>query len=265
LPSYVELCARYEAGQWGVHALDFAADRHQWRNMNPALQEIWLRRVLGILRGEVAVNDALAVYMSAITRRDQSVYVATQIADETRHVSLFERFQREVIGVDNNDIARQSEEGARWTSAGYRKLVAETLPALCSKLRADQRDAPTLIAAVTLLHFLIEGGLGMARLRTMEGELGGQKGFPGLRAGLSLSARDEVRHFLFGLRFLHDAVQKEPTHGRTVVRTVADYLPAVLDVLGGASGPTMSGETPRTLRRLERGLQAIGLSVSLAA
>jgi ribonucleoside-diphosphate reductase beta chain len=256
LPCYTELCRRWEAGHWSAHALDFGEDWQQWRRLARYEQKAWNDRVVGVLRGEVAATEALAVYLGAMAVREQGLYIATQIADEARHVTLFERFQQAVRGVE--DEGNVPPGAGTWTDGDYRRLIAETLPALCSRLRTDPRDEATLVEAVALLHFLIEGGLGMSRLRSLARALAR---FPALHRGLVLAGRDEVRHYLFGLRFLHDAVRKEPAHAHIVVRTLAAHLPAVMRVLQPAGNEECEG----VLRRLERGLRAIGPDIRLAA
>lgn len=263
LPDCAELCRRWEARPWSAHALDFAPDVAQWRGLDQRDQAQWTGRVIGILRGEVAATDALAVYISAVGRRDQELYVATQIADEARHTTLFERFHGIVCDPERH-AGGSPDASAPWTSAAYKALVAGALPALCARLRADRRDREALVEAVTLLHVLVEGGLGMARLRAMAADLAARRLFPVLRRGLALAAQDEVRHYLFGLRFLRDAVRQDPEHGQIVVRTLAAHLPTLLEIVG-RQGAAPGQEPARTLRRLGRGLSVVGIDVALAA
>jgi hypothetical protein len=78
--------------------------------------------------------------------------------------------------------------------------------------------------------------------------------FPALRRGLVAASRDEVRHYQFGLRFLAEAVAREPAYGALVSQTVRDRMPAVLQIMGQCR------EVPRTIRRLQRGLRTIGVT-----
>jgi ribonucleoside-diphosphate reductase beta chain len=256
LPDCRELCRRFETRRWTVAELDFDTDQRQFRSMAREERQAWWQRILGILRGEVAAVEALGIYLSAIGQGDEGRYIATQIQDEETHVQLFERFQE---AIDPGLPLDATNPG--WTNPAYQELITRRLPAICLRLGRDRRDLEALVEAVTLLHLLIEGGLGMSRLRSMRTVLGEEGLFPGLASGLALAARDEVRHFLFGLRFLHEAVSFERECGHVVVRTVAQHIEGVLAILENGR----LAEVDRTLRRLERGLHSIGVAVSLAA
>jgi ribonucleoside-diphosphate reductase beta chain len=263
LPSCMELFRRWQSNRWSADALDFGPDQEQWRTMDEGERQTWMCRLIGLYRGDVAAVDALIIYKAAMARPDHAMFLATQIADEARHVTLFHRFQHEVLGWSEKQIEEESAQNGGWTCPAYRTLLVEVLPGLCGRLRADPRNEPALVEAVTLLHVLVEGGLGMFCLRTTNQNLAVRGAFPTLRQGLQLAARDEVRHFLFGLRFLADAIQEEAGHAQTVLRAVSAYLPLVKAVLGTpkveTGGSALAGETTRSLVRIQRGLHSIGL------
>ncbi len=92
-------------------------------------RQTWMVRLVAVHRGEAIATEVVRIYPDGKPqRRDQVQYAASQLADEENHVSLFERFQREVPGLAEAQI-RQTET-CGWTCSPYRTLAAETLPRL---------------------------------------------------------------------------------------------------------------------------------------
>lgn len=271
-PSYDELYRRWERQPWSVHDLDFSADRRQWLAAGEAQRAEWLQlgRFAGFQFGEAWATAVAAAYLQALPRAEQRLYLATQAADEARHVVFFARFLREVLD-------RKPEEGDGTpsnmkASPGLRDLFAGALAASAAALRAHPSDETVMVEAVTVSHVVLEGAIGLSMMRTVLRDFKKVEAFPGLRAGLALLARDECRHVHFGLRFLQDLVRKDPAHAEVIARCVGRLLPSVCQVLEPpperAARMTALGLDPterrgHALGLLRRHLQTIGVRVPL--
>jgi ribonucleotide reductase beta subunit family protein with ferritin-like domain len=104
--SYADLYARWERGNWQATALDFSADREQWREGFSDLERraaLWNYSMF--FHGEDAVADDLAPFIDAAPREEQKYFLATQQVDEARHAIFFKRFMHEVVGRGDGSIA----------------------------------------------------------------------------------------------------------------------------------------------------------------
>jgi ribonucleoside-diphosphate reductase beta chain len=269
LPGYLELYRRWERQPWQVYALDFRPDRQQWRGALPAQREAWYRlaRLPGFYQGELSVAEALGPFLTAMPHDDQRLVLATQIADEARHVVFFERFYREVLGFAPHELGEGLPAEHQSRSPAFVHIALERLPAMARRLRENPRDDGLLVEGVTLYHLIVESVLALDHQRLVLRELKQRELFPGFCTGFAALCRDEVRHVLFGMRFLRDMVRKDPAHGAVVSGCVAGLLPLLSQIWtppGGnsathAGGP---GSFGKVLRSLERRLQVIGVTMT---
>jgi ribonucleoside-diphosphate reductase beta chain len=270
LPAYRDLYRRWEKDQWSVYDLDFTVDRQQWAQGTAEEKDFWYRlgRFPGFYLGEQSVADALGPYLAALSGEEERIVLATQIADEARHVVFFDRFFQEVLG-----LAPGEGKGlpAPWQtrSPAFQQIVLNLLPAVVQRLRQEPQNGPLLVEAVTLYHLIIEATLALDHQRLVLRELKRRGLFPGFQTGFGAVFRDEVRHVLFGLRWLRDRVVKRPADGETILGCVARVFPLLFQILGPAGNSSSSAAAlsphqdrwPQVVESLERRLQAIGLAV----
>src|SRR6266849_1096010 len=114
LPSYRELYYRWERQQWCSQDIDFIPDRIQWEQLLEEEQEEYLYGLAGFFQGEASVTDALAPYVIAMPNEEMRIFVTTQLVDEARHTVFFDRFFKEVMGVDTQKL-----EDALTVARGY--------------------------------------------------------------------------------------------------------------------------------------------------
>jgi hypothetical protein len=110
----------WERDTWSAYALDFAL----------------------FLDGEESVTVTLAPFIQAVTRYEDRILLATQIADEARHHVFFDRWLREVAGI-GTDIASTLEATSPDLTWGYRQVFAE-LDRVAERLRQHPRDRAVL-------------------------------------------------------------------------------------------------------------------------
>jgi ribonucleoside-diphosphate reductase beta chain len=109
-------------------------------------------------------------------------------------------------------------------------LVAD-LAAVSERLRRE--DDPValparLVEAVTHYMGIVEAMLARTGYEGAHAALAARGWMPGLQEGFRLIRRDEGRHVAFGIRFVRDAVTRDPALAAVVEATFARHLPAVL-------------------------------------
>ena len=199
--------------------------------------------------GEQKVTEELGPMMRAAPTEEMKVFLATQIADEARHVRFFDRFYSEVGVLEADSLTGRLEETERAPQPRLQRAVRrDARLARRSGWPRSPSDLETLVEAVTLYHMVIEGMLALTGqhfiidFNEREGTL------PGFVRGFNLVARDEHRHVAFGARFLRDMVARgpavqgvDPAHARGVASARRQRADAAV---GGGHG--------RRLRALRR-------------
>jgi len=224
LLDYRQLYELWERQHWLTQELDFTEDREDWSGFP---EEERFQRMYGLSAffiGEQRVTEELGPMMRAAPTQEMQVFLATQIADEARHVRFFDRFYAEVGVLESDSLATRLKETERHLNPAFNVLFDEMLGSRVRTLAADPTNIKALIEAVTLYHMVIEGMLALTGqhyiidFNEREGTL------PGFVHGFNFVARDEHRHVAFGARFLRDAVAENPDHKATIQRTLAEAL-----------------------------------------
>jgi hypothetical protein len=228
--SYRDLYARWERGNWRATELDFSEDRRQWEEVFSDFERkaaLWNYALF--FWGEDAVTDGLSPYIDAAPLEEQKYFLATQQVDEARHAVFFSRFMHEVCDVGGETIAEGLEAIRPQLTWGFR-MIFDRLEQMSEELRRD-RSLPTLAAAVTLYHVVIEATLAQPGQHFITSYLHDRDLLPGFRAGMDRVAQDEQRHIGFGVKLLADLVERDPDCRYAVaelLREVVPYTPAVL-------------------------------------
>jgi ribonucleoside-diphosphate reductase beta chain len=231
LLDYRQLYELWERQQWLTQEIDFSVDREHWHGFP---EEERFQRMYGLSSffiGEQKVTEELGPMMRAAPTQDMQVFLATQIADEARHVRFFDRFYAEVGVLESDSLAARLKETEKHLNPGFHVLFDEMLGSRVRKLAEDPTDMTTLVEAVTLYHMVIEGMLALTGqhfiidFNEREGTL------PGFVHGFNLVARDEHRHVAFGARFLRDAVAADPRHKEAIQRMLTESLEVADTVL----------------------------------
>src|SRR4051812_27468571 len=107
-PSYKKLFSRWEKQHWNSESFDFTVDREQWLSddvFTPEQKEFLQWSMSSFFLGEERVTTELLPFAIAAKSMDARAFLATQISDEARHMVFFDRFYREVFGVDARTLA----------------------------------------------------------------------------------------------------------------------------------------------------------------
>ncbi|HEX8074678.1 MAG TPA: ribonucleotide-diphosphate reductase subunit beta [Thermoleophilaceae bacterium] len=221
--SYEDLYRRWENGNWKATELDFTQDRVDWHETFGDLERraaMWNYSMF--FHGEDSVTDNLSPYIDAAPLEEQKYFLATQQVDEARHAVFFSRFMREVV--DRGESVGSSLEATRpGLSWGFRRSF-EHLDKVADGLRKD-RSLPTLAAAITMYHLLVEATLAQPGQHFIEGYLIERGILPGFRAGMENVSKDEQRHIGFGVKMLSDLVKEDPECKYAVADLIREVIP----------------------------------------
>jgi ribonucleoside-diphosphate reductase beta chain len=226
-PSYRKLFSRWEKQQWNSESFDFAKDRRQWDgDVFDADQRDFIQwSMSSFFLGEERVTTELLPFAIAAPSHEARAFLATQISDEAKHMVFFDRFYREVFGVDAETLTKNVEAQRSRMNAEYGQLFDGILHDCAETLRKDPSDMSALVRGVTVYMVVIEGTLALTGARFIIRTLKERDLMPGFRQGFTAVNRDESRHVGFGVKFLADAIKEDEAHKRTVQETLEETLP----------------------------------------
>src|SRR5215210_7709980 len=140
-PSYSKLFSRWENQQWSSEQFDFSLDAEHWRGDGfDAVQKEFIQWSLSsFFLGEERVTTELLPFAIAAPSHESRAFLATQISDEAKHMMFFDRFYREVLGVDAETLTKNVEAQRRrcTTSTGSSSTTSSAAaPRRCARTPA---------------------------------------------------------------------------------------------------------------------------------
>ena len=226
-PSYRKLFSRWEKQQWNSESFDFTQDKAEWESdiWTPVQREFMQWSMSSFFLGEERVTTELLPFAIAAPSMDARAFLATQISDEARHVVFFDRFYKEVFGVDAETLADNLARQRPSMNQQWGELFDGILHDCAEALRTDPSDMDALVRGVTVYMILIEGTMALTGARFILRYLKEADRLPGFRQGFTAVNRDESRHVGFGVKFLADAIKEDPRHKQTISDTLQETLP----------------------------------------
>ena len=226
-PSYRKLFSRWESQPWSTEQFDFAPDAEQWRAdaFSPLQKEFIEWSLSSFFLGEERVTTELLPFAIAAPSHEARAFLATQISDEAKHMVFFDRFYREVFGVDAETLTKNLEDQRPRMNRDWGELFDGILHDCAEALRTDPGDMSALVRGVTVYMIVIEGTLALTGARFIIRTLKDLDLLPGFRQGFTAVNRDESRHVGFGVKFLADAIGQDRSHKATVQATLQETLP----------------------------------------
>lgn len=226
---YVDLYTRWEHNNWSAMDIDFSQDRTDWDTKFDDFMRTAARWNYSLFfYGEDSVADNLSPYIDAAPRIEQKYFIATQQVDEARHAVFFDRFFREVIGIDSNDIGETLRATYPQLTWGFRK-VFDRLDRMADELRKD-KSAPKLAQAITLYHLIVEATLAQTGQHFITEYTQSMDVLPGFQAGMVNVEKDEQRHIAFGVKMLRDLDRADPEVKPAIRELLVEVLPYSLGV-----------------------------------
>src|SRR3954453_4543527 len=226
-PSYTRLFSRWENQGWSSEQFDFSVDAEQWRGdgFTPEQKEFIQWSLSSFFLGEERVTTELLPFAIAAPSHEARAFLATQISDEAKHMVFFDRFYREVFGVDAETLTANLKAQRPNMNEQWGELFDGILYDCADALRKDPGDIDALVRGVTVYMVVIEGTLALTGARFILRWLKSEERLPGFQQGFTAVNRDESRHVGFGVKFLADAIKDDPRHKQTIADTLQETLP----------------------------------------
>jgi ribonucleotide reductase beta subunit family protein with ferritin-like domain len=226
------LYAHWERNQWSALELDLTEDRASFAALEESEQAglVWI--FAHRFHAEFNVARLLAPFLLAAPTYEVQLVLATQVADEHRHLQAVLRIYEEVFGI------RGGIEAVRAVADENMDPVAATLydrlEHYVGRLSADS-DEDEFLAAVVVYHLLAEGVIARASQNLAAGQYE-RLAFPGLAEGQRLVARDEARHIGIGVSYARQRMEKSPERARLVIgEVIEDVFSLAARLLGTAN------------------------------
>jgi len=222
---YTALYEHWERHQWSAVALDLSTDTATFQALDEAERNGMVWMFANRFHAEFSVARLLAPFLLAAPDYGMQLLLATQVADEHRHLQLVLRIYDEVFGITGG-IDAVRERANRDLDPVSKTLLYDKLEQWVLPLN-EHRDEDTFLQAVVVYHLLGEGVIARTGQNLAAGQYDRLGGFPGLTEGQRLVGRDEARHIGIGVSYLRRRMDAEPTHTRALVGEVINDLLAV--------------------------------------
>ena len=224
-----DLYRRWERQNWSAYALDFAQDRKDWVALGTDTTDRMLWLLSMFFQGEQAVTDTLAPWISSAPTEEMRIFLSTQLADEARHTVFFDRFYKEVVGVDGN-LHERLEWARPHTNQAYEDFFYDRLPRMAREVQDNPGDLVTFARGIAFYHLIVEGTLAVPGQKYILAFCRDRDIMPAFRSGFTAIARDESRHVGAGVRILQQLTAQEPACQEAVRELIEEVLPATGEI-----------------------------------
>ncbi|MGH2763192.1 MAG: ribonucleotide-diphosphate reductase subunit beta [Thermoleophilaceae bacterium] len=265
-----QLYELWERQQWQSQAIDLERDKEQWAALPDEEKEEHLWGLSSFFVGEERVTTQFSGLVMAYEDEQEEAFLTTQQVDEARHMQFFDRYYREVMGVDHELIQERLAHVRGDVTDAFVELFDERLVETGRRLIADPSDIEAKVDFVTTYHMVIEGTLALTGQHFMLDYYERNELMPGFAEGFEKIARDEHRHVAYGTWFLQQKCA-DPALRERVQRTISELLPLAAGVLvpPGYSlgddyeffGYSSQQQAEFAFRALSRRLKVIGVSL----
>jgi ribonucleoside-diphosphate reductase beta chain len=228
LPGYMDLYDRYLRQRWNVNELDFTEDRVDWtERMSEEARQSFLSIASGFHHGERQVEAELAPLLFGVDE-DYKIFLTSHLEDEARHTVFFDRFYRDVVGLEGDgimDVLDASWPYIQETFVGPFGLLAY----LTDDLRLDPYNKHIQMRYATAYMIWIEGVLALSVMKITLNYARDSKVLPAYYTGFTATCRDEARHVQGGMRFVRQLLDEDPSY----VKDLHDTLRTLM-IMGAA-------------------------------
>ena len=270
-----QLYELWERQAWRSQGIDLERDKEQWATLPEEQKDEHLWGLSSFFVGEERVTTQFSGLVMAYEDEQEEAFLTTQQVDEARHMQFFDRYYREVLGVDHERIQERLAAVRVHVTDAFVELFDERLVKMGERLIADPSDLDAKVDFVTTYHMVIEGTLALTGQHFMLDYYEKEKLLPGFREGFANIARDEHRHVAYGTWFLQQKCAEDPRYIKRVQRTLNELMPLAAGVLvpkGYAFGDeyeffgyTSEEQAAFAYSALSRRLKVIGVPLATAS
>ncbi len=269
-----QLYELWERQHWQSQTIDFTKDKEDWANLTESEKDymIWILSTFFI--GEERVTTQFSGLVMSYADEHEESFLTTQQVDEARHMQFFDRFYREVIGLDQEEFDGRLQRVREELNDAFSTLFDEALVDAGRRLIADPSDLGAKVEFVTVYHMVIEGTLALTGQYFLTDYLETNEIFPGFVEGFDNVARDEHRHVAYGTWFLQQNAGQDEELGERMRNKLMELIPVAAGVLvpKGADpesewellGYTKTEVNEFAFKSLSRRMKAIGVPLAPA-
>jgi ribonucleoside-diphosphate reductase beta chain len=263
-----QLYELWEKQHWLSHEIDFSRDKDHWANLTDEERDYFVWGLAAFFIGEERVTTQFSGLVMAYEDESEEAFLTTQQVDEARHSQFFDRFYREVIGIDDPSWEQRLGRVREELNDSFVKLFDEVLVEANQRLIADPASLEAKVDFCTTYHMVIEGTLALTGQNFITTYLENNDLLPGFVDGFRKVARDEHRHVAYGTWFLKEKCGSDEAMGARMRATLHELLPVASGVLvpKGADpndwemlGYTSAEVNEFAFKALSRRLKAIGV------
>jgi ribonucleoside-diphosphate reductase beta chain len=225
-----QLYELWERQQWQSQAIDLERDKEQWAALSDEEKEEHLWGLSSFFVGEERVTTQFSGLVMAYENEQEEAFLTTQQVDEARHMQFFDRYYREVMGIDHELIQDRLAYVRKDVTDAFVELFDKHLVEMGKRLIDDPSDIEAKVDFVTTYHMVIEGTLALTGQHFMLDYYEKEELLPGFAEGFGNIARDEHRHVAYGTWFLQQKCA-DPAMRERVQRTIVELLPLAAGVL----------------------------------
>lgn len=226
-----QLYELWERQNWVSHEIDFSRDREQWEGLSGEDRDWAVWSLASFFIGEERVTTQFSGLVMAYQDEQEEAFLTTQQVDEARHMQFFDRFYREVVGLEQPDIEGRLARVREDLNDAFVRLFDTALVAAARRLVDDPRDADAKVDFVTTYHMVIEGTLALTGQYFITKYFEDRGLLPGFVEGFNKVARDEHRHVAYGTWYLKQACERDERLADRMRATLVELLPVANGVL----------------------------------
>lgn len=226
-----QLYEMWERQHWLSQEIDFSVDRRDWSGLSGEEKEQVIWGLSSFFIGEERVTTQFSGIVMAYEDESEESYLTTQQVDEARHMQFFDRFYREVVGVNEPEFSERLARVRRELNDAFVRLFDEELTAAAKALIEDPSDVGAKVDFVTTYHMVIEGSLALTGQHFITDYFEKQEILPGFVEGFRNVARDEHRHVAYGAWYLKRAIARDPALAERMRAKLFELLPIAAGVL----------------------------------
>ena len=270
-----QLYELWERQAWQSQGIDLERDKEQWAALPEEQKDEHLWGLSSFFVGEERVTTQFSGLVMAYEDEQEEAFLTTQQVDEARHMQFFDRYYREVLGVDHEFIQERLAAVRVHLTDAFVELFDERLVKMGERLIADPSDLDAKVDFVTTYHMVIEGTLALTGQHFLLDYFEREGKLPGFVEGFSNIARDEHRHVAYGTWFLQQKCAEDPRYIKRVQDTLNELLLLAAGVLvpKGYSvgddyeffGYTSEEQAAFAYSALSRRLKVIGVPLATAS
>jgi ribonucleotide reductase beta subunit family protein with ferritin-like domain len=217
--SFAALYEHWERHQWSPLAIDFSVDAATFAGLDGETRARLVWVYAHRFHAEFNVAELLAPFLLAAPDYDVRLLLATQVADEYRHVESVLRVYSEVFGVTGGIAEVKALADSKLDPVAA--ALYEALDGVVRALDTD-RDEDTFLRAVLAYHVIAEGSIGRANQRFVAARLDRLGRFPGLVEVQRLAVRDERRHLGIGVLYARQRLAADGDRAAPVIGEIVD-------------------------------------------